>query len=79
MPRYPVVRVEEVIRALERDGWREVRSRGAHRQFKHPEKSGLVTISMHPGRDVHPQTLKFILRQANLALDEFVAYLRGRR
>jgi predicted RNA binding protein YcfA (HicA-like mRNA interferase family) len=39
------VKVREVIRLSESDGWQEVRSRGSHRQFKHAVKTGTVTVS----------------------------------
>ncbi|MEK7681671.1 MAG: type II toxin-antitoxin system HicA family toxin [Chloroflexota bacterium] len=79
MPKYPIVRAEDVFRSLQRDGWRLVRSRGSHHQFKHDKKPGLVTLSIHSGKDVHPQTLKSILRQANIPLRMFRRYLKGGR
>ena len=42
----------EVIRALEADGWAEVRSKGSHRQFRHSSKPGLVTVAVHGNRDL---------------------------
>ncbi|MGH7100535.1 MAG: type II toxin-antitoxin system HicA family toxin, partial [Stellaceae bacterium] len=36
----------DVIRALEADGWREVRSKGSHRHFRHPVKPGTVTVAV---------------------------------
>ncbi len=59
-------KVREAIRLIERDGWRLVRVRGSHRQFKHPTKRGRVTISGRPGEDVAPGTWLSILRQAGL-------------
>ena len=41
------MKVRDVIRVLEADGWYQVRMRGSHRQFKHPAKRGLVTVSGH--------------------------------
>jgi len=43
-----------------------VRTRGDHRQYKHPTKLGLVTVSGHRNDDVHPKTLNSILTQAGL-------------
>ncbi len=37
-------KVREVLQMLEKDGWREVRTKGDHRQLKHPEKPGTVTV-----------------------------------
>jgi hypothetical protein len=39
------VKVLEVIRELEREGWRQVRQKGSHRQFHHPTKTGTVTVA----------------------------------
>jgi len=60
------LKVRDVIKLIERDGWFYVRTRGSHRQFKHPAKLGRVTVSGHPSADVHPATLNSILKQAGL-------------
>ncbi|PKL44850.1 MAG: addiction module toxin, HicA family [Candidatus Riflebacteria bacterium HGW-Riflebacteria-1] len=61
------MKVREIIKLVEKDGWVMVARRGTnHRQFKHPEKSGRVTISGNPGDDVAPGTLNSILKQALL-------------
>ncbi len=51
---------------LEDDGWQIVRTKGSHRQFRHPAKPGTVTVSGKPGVDVPPGTLNSILKQAGL-------------
>ena len=51
---------------VERDGWVQVRMRGSHRQFKHPVKSGTVTVAGKAGVDVPPGTLNNVLKQAEL-------------
>jgi len=53
----------EVIRRLEADGWVHHSTRGSHRHFKHPEKTGKVTVP-HPRKDLTRPTLKSIFRQA---------------
>jgi len=60
------VKVREAIRLIEDDGWRLVRTRGSHRQFRHPERPGLVTIAGKPSADLTPATAASILRQAGL-------------
>ena len=60
------MKVREVLKRLDRDGWVVVRTRGDHRQLKHPAKAGTVTVSGHPGDDVHPKTLASVWRQAQL-------------
>lgn len=56
---------KEIIRILKANGWVEVRSKGSHVTFKHPEKAMLVTVP-HPQKDVHIETLKRIERQAGI-------------
>jgi predicted RNA binding protein YcfA (HicA-like mRNA interferase family) len=60
------VTVREIIKLIEADGWQLSRQRGSHRQFKHPTKSGLVTVAGHPPKVLAPKTVKSILRQAGL-------------
>jgi predicted RNA binding protein YcfA (HicA-like mRNA interferase family) len=60
------MKVRDLIRQVEADGWRHVKTRGSHRQYKHPLKPGRVTIPGHSGDDVHPGTLKSVLTQAGL-------------
>jgi len=58
--------VRQVLRLLARDGWYLVRTRGSHRQFRHPTKRGLVTVAARPGDTLAPGTLNSILKQAGL-------------
>lgn len=60
------MKVQEVVRLLEADGWSLARTRGSHRQYKHPTKPGLVTVAGKPGDDLHPKTLASIKAQASL-------------
>jgi len=60
------VTVREAIRMIEADGWYLVKTRGSHRQYKHPIKPGRVTIAGHPKDDLAPGTLNSILKQAGL-------------
>jgi len=60
------VTVRHAIRALERDGWTQARIRGSHRQFRHPEKPGTVTVAGKPGDDLARGTWNSIKRQARL-------------
>jgi predicted RNA binding protein YcfA (HicA-like mRNA interferase family) len=60
------VKVRDLIRMLEQDGWSLARTRGSHRQYKHDGKSGLVTVPGKPNDDVGPGTLNSILKQAGL-------------
>lgn len=60
------VKVREVIKLLDQDGWRLARTRGSHRQYKHPRKPGLATVSGKPRDELAPGTLNSILKQAGL-------------
>ena len=51
---------------LEQDGWYLVRTRGSHRQYKHPSKPGLVTVAGKPGDDLTAGTANSVLKQAGL-------------
>ena len=63
------MKVREVIRLLQRDGWCHIRTRGSHRQFQHPEKSGTVTVAGKLGLDIPPGTLNSILKSSGLKKD----------
>lgn len=60
------MKVRDVLRWLAEDGWIQVSQKGSHRQFKHPTKSGKVTVPGKMSDDVPLGTLKSILRQAGL-------------
>ncbi|MDW8213736.1 MAG: type II toxin-antitoxin system HicA family toxin [Roseiflexaceae bacterium] len=60
------MKVRDVIRLIEEDGWYLVATKGSHRQYKHPVKPGRVTIAGHPNDDLAPGTLNSILKQAQL-------------
>ena len=60
------MKVREAIRMIERDGWFLVNTKGSHRQYKHHDKPGRVTIAGNPGHDLAPGTLNSILKQAKL-------------
>jgi predicted RNA binding protein YcfA (HicA-like mRNA interferase family) len=61
------VNSREIIRAIERDGWRHVRTTGDHWHFKHPTKPGLVTVP-HPKKNIAQGTLRSIEKQAGVKL-----------
>jgi predicted RNA binding protein YcfA (HicA-like mRNA interferase family) len=61
-----MMKVKDVIRLLENDGWFLVATRGSHRQFKHPVRPGRVTVTGKPSEDLAPGTLNSILKQSGL-------------
>lgn len=60
------MKFRDLIEMIEHDGWTLVRTKGSHRQFKHPLKAGTVTVAGKPNLDVPPGTLSSILKQAGL-------------
>jgi predicted RNA binding protein YcfA (HicA-like mRNA interferase family) len=59
-------KVRDAIQQVEDDGWYQVATKGSHRQFKHPDKPGRVTIAGKPNDDLAPGTYNSILKQAGL-------------
>ena len=60
------MKFKELIRIIEADGWFYVTTKGSHRQYKHPTKSGKVTINGKPNQDVDEFLKNSILKQAKL-------------
>jgi predicted RNA binding protein YcfA (HicA-like mRNA interferase family) len=60
------LKVRDVIKKIEDDGWKLARTRGSHRQFHHQTKPGTVTIAGHSSAEIPPGTLNSILKQAGL-------------
>jgi predicted RNA binding protein YcfA (HicA-like mRNA interferase family) len=66
-----VLRPREVISILEALGFAEVRQRGSHKQFRHPDGRG-TTVPMHAGRDISPILLRQIAKDIGLTLEELL-------
>jgi predicted RNA binding protein YcfA (HicA-like mRNA interferase family) len=60
------LKVSEMIKLIESDGWYLAATKGSHRQYKHPRKRGRVTVAGKPSDTLHPRTERSILRQAQL-------------
>ena len=60
------MKVSEVLRMLNDDGWYLVVTRGSRRQFKHPSKAGRVTVPGKLSDELAPGTLNSIRKQAGL-------------
>jgi predicted RNA binding protein YcfA (HicA-like mRNA interferase family) len=60
------MKVRDVIKMLEREGWRLRRQRGSHRQYVHPERPGKVTVAGHESKEMARSILESIRRQAGL-------------
>jgi predicted RNA binding protein YcfA (HicA-like mRNA interferase family) len=71
----PVLKPRELIRALERMGFRLLRkSRGAHRQLEHPD-GRRTTVPVHKGRDIGPGLLRKIPRDIEMDAEELKQWL----
>lgn len=64
------MKVRELISVIEAGGWFQVRTKGSHRQYHHPTKTGTVTVSGKPSVDIPPGTLNSALKQAGLKKQE---------
>ncbi len=60
------MKIRDVVKLIEADGWYMVATKGSHRQYKHPTKRGRVTIAGHLNDDLAPGTLNSIFKQAKL-------------
>ncbi len=60
------MKVRDVLKLLNADGWYLITTEGSHRQYKHPTKRGRVTVPGKPNDDLPPGTLNSILKQAGL-------------
>ena len=61
------MKVREVIKLIESDGWELATTRGSYRQYNHPNKPGKVTIAGHLSHDLAPGTLNSVLKQEHLS------------
>lgn len=73
MGKYPVLKPHEVVAILEKLGFVEVRQRGSHKQYRHPEGRS-TTVPFHQGRDISPILLRQIAKDLGLSLEEFLKY-----
>ncbi|MHB1464665.1 MAG: type II toxin-antitoxin system HicA family toxin [Thermoleophilia bacterium] len=60
------MKIRDLIKLIEADGWQQSRTTGSHHQFRQPAKNGTVTIAGKPGSDIPPGTMASILKQAGL-------------
>ena len=74
MPKLPVVTAKEIIKALEKIGFQAVRQKGSHVRMKH-EDSRIMTVPVHKGKTIGKGSLRKILRDAELTVEEFVELL----
>jgi len=73
MRTYPVLKPQEVVAILERLGFVEVRQRGSHKQYRHPD-GRKTTVPFHKGRDISPILLRQIAKDVGLPVEELLKY-----
>jgi predicted RNA binding protein YcfA (HicA-like mRNA interferase family) len=74
MPPVPTVRGERVVRALERAGFKVARVAGSHHIMRHPDGRG-TTVPVHPGRDLAKGTLRNILADVGIGVEDLTRLL----
>jgi predicted RNA binding protein YcfA (HicA-like mRNA interferase family) len=67
----PVLKPRQVVALLEAHGFAEVRQRGSHKQFRHPD-GRTTTVPCHTGRDTSPALLRKIAGDIHFTVDEFL-------
>jgi len=76
LPKLPVVSGPEIIRALRRAGFHTHRQTGSHITLKNPQTGARTTVPSHGGEDLPPGTLRKIIADAKLTVEEFRRLLR---
>jgi len=71
MGKLPVLKPREVVALLERLGFVEVRQRGSHKQFRHPD-GRVTTVPFHMGRDISPILLRQIAHDIGLTPEKLL-------
>jgi predicted RNA binding protein YcfA (HicA-like mRNA interferase family) len=67
----PVLKPKEVASILNKLGFEEIRQKGTHKQFRHPD-GRFTTLPFHPNRDISPILLRQISRDIGLTVEEFI-------
>lgn len=78
MGKAPILKPREVVALLGKFGFVEVRQRGSHQQFRHPDGRG-TTVPFHQGRDISPTLLRQIAKDIGLSTEDFLAGNAGQQ
>lgn len=68
----PVIKVKELLRKLEKAGYKRWRQSGSHLSLYRQQDNKTVTVPVHFGKDIPKGTLRAIIREAGLTVEEFV-------
>jgi len=77
MTRLPVVSGRQVVRVLERIGYRVVRQRGSHIRLRDEANPDHPPVTVPDHKTIKPGLLRHILRDANLTVEEFTTLLEA--
>jgi predicted RNA binding protein YcfA (HicA-like mRNA interferase family) len=69
----PVLKARELAALLKQLGFVEIRQRGSHKQFRHPD-GRFTTVPFHAGRDISPTLLRKIARDIDLTVEELIRH-----
>jgi predicted RNA binding protein YcfA (HicA-like mRNA interferase family) len=72
----PTLKPREVVALLEGFGFAEVRQKGSHKQFRHPDGRG-TTVPFHAGRDISPTLLRKIAKDIGLTVEQLLKGNQG--
>lgn len=74
MSNIPVLKPQEVVSILENLGFVQVRQRGSHKQFRHPDGRG-TTVPFHKGQDISPRLLRQIASDIGLTVEDMLEFI----
>ena len=72
MSKPPVLKPREVVAILNKLGFAEIRQRGSHKQYRHPDGRS-TTVPFHAARDISPILLRQIARDIQMTVEEMLA------
>ena len=76
MPKLPIIKAKELIRVLKHLGFFEHHRVGSHAQFKH-SNGQRVTVPIHSRKDIKKKTLKNIINDLDISVEEFIKILKS--
>ena len=75
MSKLPTIRARDLVRAAERAGFVFDRQRGSHAVYYRESDRRRIVVPVHAGQDMKPGTLRAIITDMGLTVDEFIALL----
>ena len=76
MPKFPVVSGEEVIKTLKKAGFEQISQKGSHVKLRKIDSDGKKTVIVPLRKVIRTGTMKSILRQAHMSIEEFLKFLK---